>query len=119
MAKKYRLHFHPQANKKLVKYARQVKRELHTWEIIREIARRLDVDHRYVRENLTKGIEPTDSTPEGRATRVKLFMKQYKPKPKKERQPDTRPDWLKRRVKAIRRMVHDTNEAVIRRSHLQ
>ena len=71
--KRYVLHPHPQANKALLRFARAVKREIHGWNI-REIARRLKVNHKYVRDNLVNGIEPPDTTPEGRAARVKMFM---------------------------------------------
>jgi hypothetical protein len=114
--KQFILHIHPQANRKLKRFARSVRREIGYWNM-REIARRLDVNVRYVSDNLERGIEPPDTTETGRVTRVKMFMKAYKPKPKPKqpRPPDLRPEWLKRRLKAIRGMVKETNDAVVRR----
>lgn len=116
MAKKFRIKFHKNANRKLVRYAREIRRELGTWQIIREIARRLEVNHRYVSDNLIKGIEPPDTTPEGRATRIKLFMKEHKPKPRQQRQkligPITRTDWVKEKIKV---MAKETVDSVVKR----
>jgi hypothetical protein len=57
--KKYRPHIHPNACRKLARFFRQVKRETGTWNI-RETARRLGVNQKYVQENLIAGIEPTN-----------------------------------------------------------
>lgn len=112
--KKYRPHIHPNACRKLVKFFRQVKRETGTWNI-RETARRLGVNQKYVQENLIHGIEPTDATESGRAVRVKIFLKERKPKPRVIKPKVILPDWLMRRKRAIRQLVKDTNDAVIRR----
>jgi hypothetical protein len=93
--KQYRPKIHPNACRKLVRFFRQVKRETGQWNI-RETARRLDVNQKYVQENLIHGIEPTDATESGRVTRVKIFLKAYKPKPrvKTEPKPIKLPKWL-------------------------
>lgn len=48
---------HPKASKLVVRVLRQVHRETHEWSY-REVARRLDVNVKYVWQNITKGIEP-------------------------------------------------------------
>jgi hypothetical protein len=102
-AKKYKLVIHPNANKKLARFARQVKREYGQWSI-REIARRRNVNPRYVLDNLVHGIEPPDTTEKGREVRVRLFMKERKPKPKEIKEVKPRkvimPRWFKRTPEA-------------------
>ena len=51
---------HPLACRKLVRIFRQVKRETGRWNI-RETARRLGVNQKYVHDNLMKGIEPVNA----------------------------------------------------------
>jgi len=116
--KKYRPKIHPNACRKLVRFFRQVKRETGQWNI-RETARRLDVNQKYVQENLIHGIEPTDATESGRAVRVKIFLKAYKPKPRKPKAPDLRPEWLKRVIKAKRELTRETADSVVRRKPSQ
>ena len=48
-------HIHPNACKKLARYFRAVRRETGAWNI-RETARRLDVNQKYVHDNLINGI---------------------------------------------------------------
>lgn len=110
---------HPNANKKLARLFRQVKRETGAWNI-RETARRIGVNQRYVDDNLIKGIEPTDATENGRMVREKMFMKPYKPHPR-TRTARSHPEsltadwWDELRKRATRAMVRETNDAVVRR----
>lgn len=114
---------HPNACKKLARYFRQVKRETGAWNI-RETARRLDVNQKYVHDNLIHGIEPTDTTESGRETRRKIFLKEYKPKPrvKKEAKPVRLPAWLEEAAREwfigqrqkVNDMARETREEVKR-----
>ncbi len=120
MTKKFTLHMHPGANRKLKRFARNVRREIGYWSL-REIARRLDVNVRYVSDNLERGVEPPDTTEAGRATRVKMFMSEYKPKPRTKHAPKPHPSqlslewWGELRKRAVKAMVKQTNDAVVRR----
>lgn len=93
-----RMSIHNKVNQKMQTFAGNVRRELGYWNI-REIARRLDVDHRYVRDYLKQGKEPPDTTIQGQTTRLKLFLPQMKRK--KTQRPQQRitvkPDWVRKR----------------------
>jgi len=106
---------HPNANRKLVRLFRKVRRETGAWNI-RETARRLGVNQRYVDDNLMKGIEPTDATENGMEVRVRMFMKPNKPKPRKKRTPKPE-EWHGQNFikRSIRALVKATNDAVVRR----
>jgi hypothetical protein len=105
MKRQHKPTIHPNANRKLVRFFRRVKRETHSWNI-RETARRRDVNVKYVYDNLIHGIEPPDTTDKGRQARVKIFLKEHNPKPRKERKP------LTRMQKAIMWMVKETKAAL-------
>jgi hypothetical protein len=92
---------------------RSVKRETGDWNI-RETARRLDVNHRYVIEAL-RGIEPTDATENGQTVRVKLGYPKHKRKTYTITTRTPAPEWMVKVKRAIRVMVADTNKAIIRR----
>ncbi len=70
---------HENTNRKVARVLRDVKRETGVWNQ-REVARRLDVNPKYININLRYGIEPPDSTAEGRETRVKMFMSERRKK---------------------------------------
>lgn len=104
--------FHPNANKALVRYARKVHRETGTWNY-REIARRLDVNVKYVWQNLTQGIEPPM---ENTDVRKKLFMRTNEKRARSPyaimphwwtRTPETLAYYLKMKAN-VKRMVDDT-----------
>ena len=111
---------HPNACKKLVRYFRQVKRETGTWNI-RETARRLGVNQKYVHDNLLHGLEPTDATESGRETRARIFLKAYRSKARRPRESKPHPAaltaewWSELRKRAVRSMVRQTNNKVVRR----
>lgn len=113
--KKFVLHIHPSVNRKMKGYAWAVRRELGEWRL-REIARRLGVNPRYVHDYLTNGIEPPDTTEQGRRVRVAMFLREHKPKPrgKREEKPEEWPG-QKRVKRTITRMRRQTADAVVRR----
>lgn len=87
----------------------------------RRLEKEIGVNNYFICKLLNEGIEPTDQTEKGRAARVKLFLKEYKPKPRVKRPPKPHPDpltsdwWSELRKRATSSMVRRTNDAVIRR----
>jgi hypothetical protein len=115
MAKEFVLHIHKQVNRKMKRFAWDVRRELGHWSL-REIARRLDINPKYVHEYLTDGIEPPDSTETGKFARRQMFLREHKPKPRVKREPKPE-EWpgQTRVRKTIRQMKRETADAVVRR----
>lgn len=104
----YKIKFHPKANKKLVQYAKAMHKEMKTWEIIREMERRLGVNHKYISNNLTKGISPSYLTDTGRAARKAMFMREIPPRQHKAKAPgQPTPEWMKLWRK-VPKQVRDT-----------
>jgi integrase len=82
--------------------ARSVKRETGVWNL-RETARRLGVNQRYVSEAL-RGIEPKDTTEYLRAVRVKLGYPKHKRKVRSSTTRAPAPEWMvkvKREIEAM------------------
>jgi hypothetical protein len=112
---------HPNASRKLARLFRQVKRETGAWNI-RETARRLGVNQKYVHDNLIHGLEPTDATDSGREIREKIGLKAYKPKArvKAEPKPVRLPAWLEEAARGwfteqrqrVKDMARETREEV-------
>jgi len=87
-----------------------VKRETGVWSI-RETARRLKVNPKYVFDNLKYGLEPTDRTEKGQEARVKLGL----PRLKKKQRSNTKPK--KRKEEFIVKWEHlpkDERQKVIK-----
>lgn len=83
----------------------------------RALSRGLGVNILFVSQLIKDGIEPTDKTTKGQATREKLFLPRLA---KKKRKKQTHPHrWLpgeRKMTIRIGRMAQQTNDAVIRRS---
>lgn len=86
---------HSSASKLVVRTLLRVKREMNVWNI-REVSRRLNVNQRYVCENLKYGREPTDNTFNGREVRARLGLKRYKKKVKlaTDKPKSSKPDFI-------------------------
>lgn len=67
--------FHPIAlrNRIFTRFAKSVKAEIGVWNF-REIARRLDVNNRYVTQYIQEGKVPPNTTEEGRQVRLKMWI---------------------------------------------
>jgi len=106
---------HPNTPKKLVSALHKA-----DWNR-RALARQLGVNVFYINQMVNDGIEPTDQTENGRAVRVAIFLKAYKPKPHVKKEPKPKPEqlspewWDQLRSKAVRSMVRRTNDSVVRR----
>lgn len=86
---------HSNTSKLVIRTLYRVKRELGIWNI-REVARRLNVNPKYVYYNIIGGFEPTDKTEKGQETRKRLGLKPKKPiaKVKTDKPKVIKPDYI-------------------------
>lgn len=114
MAKQFVLHIHPRINRKMRRYAWDLRRELGYWSLS-EIARRLDINKKYVHDYLVNGHEPSDQTPEGVKARLAFFLREHKPKVRVHHEPKPE-EWPGQTFvkKQIRNMKRATADKVVR-----
>ena len=112
MATKNKIKFHPKASKRLITFVKRMKKELKRWPSMREIAHRRDVNQRYVADDLLRGIEPPDTTETGRVARLALFLRPFKPKPRRKPGDTVKhiPQWMA----AWRRVPKEKRDALLK-----
>lgn len=79
--------------KKLARIALHVKRETGKC-TIRELARRLEINPKYLHDYLKKGIEPTDKTEHGQSLRIKLGLAKHKHRDRSNKPKKIKPDFI-------------------------